>query len=97
MRLRGCRDVHHPNKWLRGHYLQGFKSRSGAIKIYVIVYYLSTSNLLKKTNLIDLEDIEQIKIIEKATNDEIYEESELLDLYKRFQFDINELLNFKNV
>ena len=59
--------------------------------------YLSTSNLLKKTNLIDLEDIEQIKIIEKATNDEIYEESELLDLYKRFQFDINELLNFKNV
>ncbi len=59
--------------------------------------YLSTSNLLKKTDLVDLENADQIKIIEKATNDQIYEEKELLDLYKRFQFDINQLLNVKSV
>ena len=55
--------------------------------------YLSSSNLLKNTELINLENIEQIKMIEKATNDEIYEEQELVDLYKRFQFDINQLIN----
>tara|TARA_Y100000590_G_scaffold434667_1_gene553138 strand:+ start:563 stop:2299 length:1737 start_codon:yes stop_codon:yes gene_type:complete len=59
--------------------------------------YLSSSNLLKKTELVNLENIEQIKIIEKATNDGIYEEKELLDLYKRFQFDINQLINFKDI
>lgn len=59
--------------------------------------YLSSSNLLKNTELVNLENIEQIKMIEKATNDEIYEEQELLDLYKRFQFSINQLINFKDV
>ena len=55
--------------------------------------YLSSSNLLKKANLIDVENIDQIKIIEKATNEGIYDEKELLDIYMRFQFDINQLLN----
>jgi len=59
--------------------------------------YLSSSNLLKKTELVNLENIEQIKMIEKTTNDGIYEEKELLDLYKRFQFDINQLINFKDI
>ena len=58
--------------------------------------YLSSSNLLKKTELVDLDNIEQIRIVEKATNDEIYEEAELLNLYKRFQFNINQLLNFND-
>ena len=55
--------------------------------------YLSTSNLLKDTNLVDIEDSEQVKLIEIATNEDVYEEIELLDLYKRFQFDINQLIN----
>ncbi|MDC0167767.1 hypothetical protein OAI69_00050 [bacterium] len=57
--------------------------------------YLSTSNLLKKADLVDLENIDQIKVIEKGTNAEVYEEKELLDIYKKFQFDFNQLLNAK--
>ena len=55
--------------------------------------YLSTSNLLKDSDLINIEDSDQVKLIETATNEGIYEEKELLDLYKRFQFDINQLIN----
>ena len=58
--------------------------------------YLSTSNLLKNSDLIDIESSDQIKLIEIATNDGAYEEQELLNLYKRFQFDINQLLNFND-
>ena len=58
--------------------------------------YLSNSNLLKNSNLIDIESSDQIKLIEIATNDGVYEEQELLNLYKRFQFDINQLLNFND-
>ncbi len=58
--------------------------------------YLSTSNLLKNTEFIDIENAEQIKLIEIATNDEVYEEEELFNLYMRFQFDINQLLNYEN-
>jgi len=59
--------------------------------------YLSTSNLLKGMDSIDLENSEEIRLIEKATNDGIYEEKELFNLYKRFQFDINQLLNVNDV
>ncbi len=55
--------------------------------------YLAALNLLKKTELVDIEDIDQVKLIEKATNDGVYEERDLLDLYKRYQFDINQLVN----
>ena len=55
--------------------------------------YLSTSNLLKGADLVDLENSKQIELVEKVTNDEIYDEKELLNLYKRFQFDINQLIN----
>jgi len=58
--------------------------------------YLSNSNLLKNSDLIDIESSDQIKLIEIATNDGVYEEQELLNLYKRFQFDINQLLNFND-
>ena len=58
--------------------------------------YLSTSNLLKNSDLIDIENSDQIKLIEIATNDGAYDERELLNLYKRFQFDINQLLNFND-
>ena len=57
--------------------------------------YLSTSNLLDNINDIDLKDIEKINSIEKATHEKHYEEKELFELYKRFQFNINQLLNIK--
>ena len=58
--------------------------------------YLSSSNLLENVNTVDLEDGEKISLIEKATHDKNYEEEELFELYKRFQFNINQLLNVKD-
>ena len=57
--------------------------------------YFSSSNLLKNLNSFELEDITQIKFIEKATSEEIFNDKELLNLYKKFQFDIDQLLNAK--
>ncbi|MDC1463268.1 hypothetical protein N8449_03080 [Alphaproteobacteria bacterium] len=57
--------------------------------------YLSTSNLLDNISDIELTDIEKITSIEKATHDGNYKEKELFELYKRFQFNINQLLNIK--
>ena len=57
--------------------------------------YLSTSNLLDNISDIELTDIEKIISIEKATHDGNYAEKELFELYKRFQFNINQLLNIK--
>ena len=58
--------------------------------------YLSSSNLLENIDTIDLEDIEKISLIEKATHEKNYSEKELFELYKRFQFNINQLLNVKD-
>ena len=57
--------------------------------------YLSTSNLLTNIESVDLEDKIKILSIEKATHEGNYTEKELFDLYKRFQFNINQLLNVK--
>jgi hypothetical protein len=57
--------------------------------------YLSTSNLLDNIQEVDITDIEKIMIIEKATHEKNYTEKELFELYKRFQFNINQLLNIK--
>ena len=46
--------------------------------------------------LLNLEDDEKISLIEKATHEQNYEEKELFELYKRFQFNINQLLNVKD-
>ena len=58
--------------------------------------YLSSSNLLENIDSIDLEDTEKISLIEKATHEKNYSEKELFELYKRFQFNINQLLNVKD-
>ena len=55
--------------------------------------YLSSNNLLERVNDIDLENIEKIKTIEKATHDGNYAEEDLFNLYKRFNFTLDELLN----
>ena len=57
--------------------------------------YLSTSNLLDNIQEIEITDIKKIKNIEKATHEKNYTEKELFGLYKRFQFNINQLLNIK--
>tara|TARA_B100000787_G_scaffold26867_1_gene17779 strand:- start:2519 stop:4279 length:1761 start_codon:yes stop_codon:yes gene_type:complete len=57
--------------------------------------YLSTSNLLDNIQEIEVTDMEKIATIEKATHERNYTEKELFELYKRFQFNINQLLNIK--
>ncbi len=59
--------------------------------------YLSNANLLQNTELINLDDYENISLIEGATHDGNYNETELFNLYKRFQFNINQLLNAKDI
>ena len=55
--------------------------------------YLSSNNLLESLNNIDIEDEKQISLFEKATHQGNYEEIDLLNLYKRFQFSVDQLLN----
>ena len=57
--------------------------------------YLSTSNLLGNIRDIDITNLDKINTIEKATHEKNYTEEELYNLYKRFQFNINQLLNIK--
>jgi len=57
--------------------------------------YLAANNLLENAENIDLEDEKKISIIEKATHERNYPEKKLYDLYKRFQFNINQLLSVK--
>ena len=57
--------------------------------------YLSHYNLLEEVNNVDLEDEEKIKTLEKATSDSNYSETDLLNLYKRFQFSVDEFLTLK--
>ena len=58
--------------------------------------YLSTSNLLDPIELIDIEDQKKIFLLEKATHEGHYTEEDLFSLYKRFQFNIDQLLNAKD-
>ena len=55
--------------------------------------YLASSNLLYKINEIEITEINKILLIEKATNDKNYPEKDLFEIYKRFKFNINQLLN----
>ncbi len=55
--------------------------------------YLATSNLLYNIEEIDINELDKIALIEKATHDKNYSESDLFFLYRKFQFNINQLLN----
>ena len=54
---------------------------------------MSSNNLLTKANDVDLDDREKIRSFENATNNGSYKESDLLDLYTRFQFNIYQLVS----
>jgi len=58
--------------------------------------YLSNSNLLKNLNDFNLSDIDQVKFLEKATSEGIFDEKDLLNLYKKFQFEIDDLINYED-
>ena len=68
-----------------------FEPRESTSKI--IWKYLSSANLLDSFEEIDINDLEKIADIEKAVHDKNYPEKDLFALYKRFQFNINQLLN----
>tara|TARA_B100000989_G_scaffold231818_1_gene178615 strand:+ start:191 stop:1963 length:1773 start_codon:yes stop_codon:yes gene_type:complete len=59
----------------------------------IIWKYLSSANLLNSLKEIETSDLKKISLIEKAVNNKSYPEQDLLNLYKRFQFNINQLLN----
>ena len=59
--------------------------------------YLAASNLLYQTNEIDLNELEKIELIEYATHNKNYLERDLFQIYKRFQFNIDQFLNVKSV
>ena len=59
----------------------------------IIWKYLSSSNLLNSFQEINVTEIDKIETIEKAVHNKNYPEKDLFNLYKRFQFNINELLN----
>ena len=59
--------------------------------------YLAASNLLYQTNEIDLNELEKIQLIEYATHNKNYLEDDLFQIYKRFQFTIDQFLNVKTV
>ena len=59
--------------------------------------YLAASNLLYDIDEIEITELDKISLIEKATNDKNYSEKDLFELYKRFQFNINQYLNVLEV
>ena len=59
--------------------------------------YLSSSNLLYNLQDIETTDLDKIAIIEKATHDKNYAEKELFEFYKRFQFNISQLINSSEI
>ncbi len=59
--------------------------------------YLAASNLLYQTNEIDLDELEKIELIEYATHNKNYLEDDLFQIYKRFQFTIDQFLNVQTV
>ena len=58
--------------------------------------YLSAANLLVNADKIDIADLEKISVIENATHNQNYLETELFEIYKKFQFNINQLLTIKD-
>ena len=55
--------------------------------------YLSSSKLINSVEKIDNSELEKIAVLEKATHDKNYSEEDLFEIYKSFQFNINQLLN----
>ena len=59
----------------------------------IIWKYLSSADLLDSFKEIDISELDKIANIEKAVHNGNYPEKDLFSLYKRFQFNITQLLN----
>ena len=59
----------------------------------IIWKYLSSANLLSSFKEIETTELDRISVIEKAVHNQNYPEKDLFQIYKRFQFNINQLLN----
>ncbi len=62
----------------------------------IIWKYLAASNLLNSFKDIDISDLDKISNLELATHNKNYPEKDLLEIYKRFQFNFDQLLNTDN-
>ena len=56
--------------------------------------YLNSANLIK---INDIEDKEKISNLEKAANDNTFDKEKIFEAYKKFSFDLNNLINAKDV
>ena len=63
----------------------------------IIWRYLSSANLLTAFKEIEITDLDKISLVEKAVNNKNYPEKDLFNLYRRFQFNINQLLNAETI
>ena len=59
----------------------------------IIWKYLASFNLLDAFQEVDISEFDKISTIEMAVHNKNYPEKDLFELYKRFQFNINQLLN----
>ena len=59
----------------------------------IIWKYLAASNLLSSFKEIEITDLDKISNLELATHNKNYPEKDLLEIYKRFQFNFDQLLN----
>ena len=59
----------------------------------IIWKYLSSSNLFNTFEEINISELDKISTLEKAAHNKNYPEKDLFELYKRFQFNINQLLS----
>ena len=70
-----------------------FKFNPNSTTSKLIWRYLSSFDLLASIDNVDLENEDEILIIEKATHDKNYAETDLFDLYRRFTFNIKPAFN----
>ncbi|MBD1161626.1 hypothetical protein IDH30_05000 [Pelagibacterales bacterium SAG-MED15] len=62
----------------------------------LIWHYLQNNNLLQKLDEIDIEDDQKVISIEKETHNGNYLEKDLLGLYTRYKFSINQLISIED-
>ena len=59
----------------------------------IIWKYLSSFNLLGSFKQVEITNLDKISLIEKATHNKDYPEKDLFEIYKKFQFNINQLIS----
>ena len=62
----------------------------------IIWKYLSSSNLLNSFDTVDISEVDKISVMEKAAHNKDYPEKNLFETYKKFQFNITQLLNVED-